>query len=75
MVTLVHRPSSPSVKFTPLSVPSVTKTEPEQTGYPEKEFPILKPACKGNEHIGSHLAAVKHIPGKMPVITICPASF
>ncbi len=41
----------------------------------ERNFPYSNPPVKGMSISVPHLAAVKHIPGKMPVITICPASF
>ena len=48
MVTLVQRPSSPSVKFTPLSVPRVIKNRAGTNKIPrDKNLPFSKPPVKG----------------------------
>ena len=76
IVTLVHRPSRPSVKFTPLSVPRVTKKRKGTNSHPRsRKYPWSKPPVKGmSMDVPTSLEVIRY-QQKIPVITNCPSSF
>ena len=76
MVTLVQSPSSPSVKFTPLSVPSTIKNRAGIKRIPsERNLPPSNPPVKGISISVPTSPLFNRYQANMPVITNCPTNF
>ena len=76
MVTLVQRPSRPSVKFTPLSVPSMMKNSAGTKKIPrDRKLPPSKPPVKGISISVPTSPLLSRYQAKMPVMMNWPTNF